>query len=101
MLFGMLWQDFIFSIGGFAFFLALLPSILSDEKPAFWTSFMTAAFLSLFVYTFTTLELWLSAVGQGLVALGWWTLTVQSYMKQRHQAVATPPDTTTPTKPIQ
>lgn len=77
------WQDIVFSLGNFIFFLALLPSIFSTEKPAFGTSLVTAAFLSVFVYAFITLDLWLSASGTACAATGWWILAAQSFMKLR------------------
>lgn len=81
------WQEIVFSIGSFAFFIALLPSILSTEKPALWTSVMTAAFITLFAYAFFTLDLLYSAAGQALVALGWWILAYQAFVKRKKPKV--------------
>ncbi len=82
MLFDTPWQELVFAIGGFAFFVALLPSIFSDEKPAFATSFTTALILSLFTFAFYTLDMWLSAAGQAFVTTAWWTLCVQSWLRR-------------------
>jgi hypothetical protein len=79
MFFDLPWQEFVFTVGGFVFFIALLPSIFSKNKPAFITSLMTASFLTLFVFAFATLDLWWSAAAQSLVATAWWVLTVQSW----------------------
>jgi len=81
MIFGIVWQELIFTVGGFVFFLALLPSIFSKDKPAFATSVVTASFLSLFVVAFASLELWWSAIAQAAGALAWWILTLQSWKK--------------------
>jgi hypothetical protein len=79
MIFDLPWQELVFTTGGFVFFIALLPSIFSDNKPAFATSIITASFLTLFIFAFATLDLWWSAAAQALGALAWWVLTVQSY----------------------
>jgi len=79
MLFDLPWQEVVFTVGGFVFFIALLPSIFSKNKPAFATSIMTAIFLTLFVVAFATLDLWWSAAAQALGALAWWVLTIQSF----------------------
>jgi len=79
MLFDLPWQELVFTAGGFVFFIALLPSIFSKNKPAFITSLTTASFLSLFVVAFATLDLWWSAGAQALGALAWWILTIQSW----------------------
>jgi hypothetical protein len=83
MIFDVPWQELIFTLGGFAFFVALLPSIFSEHKPAFTTSLMTASFLTLFVVAFATLDLWWSAVAQSLGAAAWWVLTIQSWRIKR------------------
>lgn len=77
------WQDLLFSSGGLIFTIALIPSILSDDKPALSTSLMTAVILSTFSYAYFTLELWLSVFGGALVAGGWWVLAVQKYLIDR------------------
>jgi hypothetical protein len=79
MIFDLPWQELVFTVGGFVFFIALLPSIFSKNKPAFITSLVTASFLSLFVLAFATLDLWWSAGAQALGALAWWILAVQSW----------------------
>ena len=83
MLFDLPWQEVVFTVGGFMFFVALLPSIFSDNKPALSTSLMTASFLSLFVVAFAKLDLWWSAGAQALGALAWWILTIQSWFTQK------------------
>jgi len=83
MFFDLPWQEVVFTVGGFMFFVALLPSIFFDNKPAFSTSLMTASFLSLFVVAFATLDLWWSAGAQALGALAWWILTIQSWYIQK------------------
>jgi len=85
MVFGLAWQEVVFAIGGFAFFMALLPSIFSNNKPAFSTSLMTASFLTTFVLAFATLDLWWSAAAQALGAAGWWVLAIQGWKARQTQ----------------
>jgi len=71
-------QDWVLSVCQWAFLIALIPSILGRNKPEFWTSFSTATLCTIVAVTYATLELWVSAVSAGLVALGWSVLTVQA-----------------------
>lgn len=80
------WQEFVFSFGGLIFFIALLPSIFSDHKPDFKTCLITASVITLFVYAFATLDMWVSMFGQSLVGAAWWVLTFQTY--KRHVVAA-------------
>lgn len=84
------WQDFVLSLGNLVFFIALLPSIFSKDKPAFLTSTMTAFFLTTFGIVYATLGLWFSVAGVFLSALGWTILAFQSYrLKQKVAAETT------------
>lgn len=77
-MFDLPWQEFVFLFGNFIFFIALVPSILSQNKPSFWTCAMTAPMLSIFTFTFISLDMFLSAFGIGTTALAWWILFVQT-----------------------
>ena len=76
------WQDWIFSAGQIVFFLALLPSVLSQDKPHLYSSLLTGIILSIFTITFWTLELTWSSVTSGVVAATWLTLAYQKYMQK-------------------
>lgn len=73
------WQDWVFSVGNGIFALALLPSVMGKSKPAFSSSLLTASVLAVFVGTFATFSLWLSAAVTTVSASMWLTLAVQKY----------------------
>ena len=77
----MSWQDILLTFGQLFFFVALLPSIIGADKPALWTSLMTGGVLSIFVFTFLTLDLVFSGAATALVAAGWYVLAYQKWRK--------------------
>jgi len=77
------WQDIVLALGNLVFAVALLPSIFSRDKPALTTSLLTASMLTIFVATFSSLDLWLSALGVSVGAVGWWVLFVQKLLASR------------------
>ena len=76
-----MWQDTVFSVGNILFSFALVPSICSRDKPNFFTSFITASILTVYVYTFYSLGLSMSAIFSWFTALGWWILCVQRFVQ--------------------
>lgn len=78
----MTWQDWVISIGNWIFFISLIPSITSKDKPALSTSLLTGAVLMVFAFTFSTLGFWLAAASSGLTAIAWLTLAAQKYFKK-------------------
>ena len=76
----MKWQDWVISTGNFALAAALVPSVVSDAKPAILTSAMTAFILYLFGVSFFTLRLKLSALTVTLSATMWLILLIQEVM---------------------
>ena len=73
----MTWQDVVIGIGQFVFTLALLPSIVSDDKPAKLTCLITAAMLVFFSFTYATLDMWLSSGSCALCGFCWCILLFQ------------------------
>lgn len=71
------WQDWVLMIGNLIFFLALLPSIFSKDKPNVWTSGPTSAVLSAITVTYWSLGLKFGSVMLGLSALAWCVLFFQ------------------------
>lgn len=76
----MAWQDFIFAGGQWVFIVALLPSIMGKDKPALFTSIVTTMALILFVISFASLSLWISAVSTACSTAAWTILAVQKYL---------------------
>lgn len=75
------WQDIVLTIGNLVFFVALLPSIFSTNKPSRWTSLGNAIFLSLFAVVYFTLSLTLATTMVVLTAVAWWVLFFQKLKK--------------------
>lgn len=77
------WQDAVFTIGGIAFTLALLPTIFGQWKPDWKTAFLTATITFSFAGTYIVMELWFSAVSNAILALAWSIVFFQSFTRQR------------------
>jgi len=71
------WQDLILLIGNALFFIALIPSLMSANKPSKWTSLLTASTLTVFTFTYYSLSLMYGTVAVALSAIGWWVLYFQ------------------------
>ncbi|OGG47253.1 hypothetical protein A2671_02625 [Candidatus Kaiserbacteria bacterium RIFCSPHIGHO2_01_FULL_49_13] len=78
----MLWQDIVITVGQWIFLVALIPSIRSTDKPAFWTSVMTGGILLVFGLTYATMGLWYSAFSSACLALGWCYLSYQKWRQK-------------------
>lgn len=72
-----MWQDAVLTVGSLVFMLALLPSVLGEDKPAPWTSLTTAATLYVFAGVDMTLGLTFTALTTVGTASLWATLLVQ------------------------
>lgn len=64
-------------IGSSIFSLALIPSVLDENKPDAKTSFITATVLVSFCICYGTLGLWISFVATLICMLLWWVLFFQ------------------------
>lgn len=74
-------QDLIILIGSGLFSVALLPSVFSRNKPAAWTSLLTAVVLSAFTWVYVTLDLTYGAITTATTAALWSILLVQRLRK--------------------
>jgi hypothetical protein len=76
-----MWQkiflDVSLMVGGFLFFLALVPTIKAKEKPALSTSVITALVLYEYCIAYILNGLWLALVSGLLTAVAWSILFVQ------------------------
>ena len=82
-LYSMLWQDWVFSVGQVVFLIALIPTIRGKDKPALTTSAVTSLILAFFAYTYFTLELWFSTVSSIAMTAAWATLAIQKYLQDK------------------
>jgi hypothetical protein len=73
----MIWQDWVFSIGAIVLNISLLPSIFSNDKPAWTTSIITAIVSYVVSAVFFSLNLYLSTVIIFISATLWLILFLQ------------------------
>ena len=78
-----MWQDKVISACQFLFLVALIPSIISEEKPALWSCILTALLLTVIAFTQWTLHLYFSMVSGISIASGWWVLTYQQFKRHK------------------
>jgi len=81
----MSWQDILFGAGQWVLFAALIPSLVSQHKPALATSIVTGIVLSLFGLSFLTLELYFAGLSTMAVSAGWFLLAFQRYSKRNRR----------------
>lgn len=79
----MQWQDWIFSVGTWIFVVALIPTIRGKQKPELSTSIVTGSILAVFVITYLSLNLWLSALSNVLTSGSWFLLAYQKYRQTK------------------
>ena len=72
-----MWQDWVLMIGGFGFFVGLLPSLIGERKPEISSSIITGTILLAFGVVYATLGLWLAFTSTILVSSGWFILAIQ------------------------
>ncbi|MFI5271109.1 MAG: hypothetical protein ACHQT9_03635 [Candidatus Saccharimonadales bacterium] len=78
------WQDIVLAIGSLLFSVALVPSIISKEKPAVWTSITTTLVLLTFAVVYASLKLWYATFTITINALFWTILAIQEMrLKQK------------------
>jgi hypothetical protein len=71
-------QDLIFSLGGIIFMVALIPSLVSENKPNYKTSILTSIVLYTFSITYISLDLTYSSIVSFITATLWLILFYQS-----------------------
>lgn len=77
------WQDTVLAVGSLIFAIALIPSIISKDKPAFWTSAINGVVLIFFVITYASLSLWYAVVTTSLSAFLWLVLAFQKKLQTK------------------
>jgi hypothetical protein len=78
-----LWQDYVFAVGSFIFSIALIPAIISKDKPPISTSLTTGIILAVFIFCYASLGLWLSACSGSLTAIAWFILFFQKIYQNK------------------
>lgn len=70
-------HDLIFATGSVVFIIALIPSILGVHKPAASSSLITGIVLTVFGFTYLTIDYAFAAATTFITALCWYILLVQ------------------------
>lgn len=73
----LIWQDIVLTVVGFGFSLALIPTIMSKDKPPKLTCLLTGVGLLVNAVCVVTLDLWLAFASTLLSALAWFILLFQ------------------------
>lgn len=73
----MKWQDRVFSLGEVVFLTGLIPSLLSNQKPAATTSIATAIMLYAFLFVHASYGLWVTFTLTFITATIWLALGIQ------------------------
>ena len=68
------WQDWVFMIGGFIFAPSLVVSVVNHIEMPLATTLPTAIVLTVFVAAYLTLKLRLAAMSTALTAICWYVL---------------------------
>ena len=84
-LFNTSWQDLVFTIGQLVFLVALIPALLSPDKPPAISSFLMGTVLLVFAIAFASLTLWFAAVTVALVGGLWYVLAGQKIRQRKHR----------------
>jgi len=78
----MQWQDIILGVGQIIFFLALIPSIRSKDKPALSSSIITGTVLLVYALVFATLSLWFTVLTGIITTIFWYILAYQKFTQK-------------------
>ncbi len=82
------WQDAVFAVGGFILAATVLPTLLSNDKPAWPTSLSLAVILGVYTALFATLHLELAAAGAALQSVLWGWVVLQTRRARRAAAMS-------------
>lgn len=78
----MQWQDIVLTVGIIVMNLALIPSILGEDKPQLSTSITTATILGIFSVVYISLGLVFTTFVSIISCILWAILAYQSYAKK-------------------
>ena len=75
----MTWQDIVLSVGSFVFVASMFPSLFSRDKPAILTSVMNGIVLAVYVGTYISIGLNITAIACFILAVLWFVLALQKH----------------------
>jgi hypothetical protein len=73
----MAWQDIVITVGTLVFVVALIPALVSKDKPPVITSLISGITIIIYAVTFSTLGLWFSFAINMLSGSLWLILALQ------------------------
>jgi len=79
-------QDVIIAAAQVVAVFSLVPSMISEDKPALATSAMNMALVTIIATCLLTLHLWISCITAYAIAVAWTILFVQKYRLNHRQA---------------
>ncbi|HEX7368223.1 MAG TPA: hypothetical protein VF261_01035 [Candidatus Saccharimonadales bacterium] len=79
----MTWQEIVLAAGQILFLVALIPSMVTDDKPEIYTSIMTGAVALSISITYLTLHIKLASVMAFLNFVAWGILAVQKFRQPK------------------
>lgn len=77
------WHDIIFFVGIWIFAIALIPTVISKDKPPIKTSLSTAIVMTIFAVNYFSLTLYLSALTSTVTAGLWYVIAYQKYQQKK------------------
>jgi hypothetical protein len=82
-----MWQDLVIMIGGFVLAIALIPTLLSKDKPPKSTCFITGGTLLVFSICYVTLGLYLAFFSTLLTSVIWFVIFFQKIFYQKNNSI--------------
>ena len=80
-----MWQDWVIAACQWGFALALVPTLLGDQKPEVVTALMTAILAAVVAVTLFTIPLFWAAIATASTSVIWFVITVQSVRQKRQK----------------
>ena len=73
------WQQIILGLGQIVFVIALIPSLVSNQKPEIWTSIITGLVALSITITYFSMSLIFAAISASVNFIIWSILAIQRY----------------------
>lgn len=80
----MTWQEIVLALGQILFLVALIPSIVTNDKPEIYTSVMTGLVALSISITYITLHIKLASIMAFLNFVAWSILAIQKHRQPKH-----------------
>lgn len=71
------WQQIVLALGQIIFVIALIPSLISKDKPEIWTSIITGLVALSISITYFSMSITFAAISAGANFIAWSILAIQ------------------------